>query len=289
MIRSEAMRSLPFYKMQGCGNDYVFVNAFEHELAQPASLARRVADRNFGVGSDGLIVLAPPKSGGDARMIMYNTDGSEAEMCGNGLRCLARLAYELGITRRRELQIETGGGTRRVELVFEGARVVGARVWMGRPSFERADVPMTGAGSSIDHPLKVEGVGDFLGTGVALSNPHFVIFRESVDDALVRGAGPKIERHPDFPSRVNVEFIQVVSRSALRMRVWERGSGETLACGTGAAAAVAAAIATRRTERRVIVGLRGGDLELEWPHEDSELIMTGPAVLVYKGELFDGF
>lgn len=280
-------KSLPFYKMQGCGNDYVYVNAFEHQIEDAPSLARRVSNRHFGVGSDGLILLAPPESGGDAQMIMYNADGSQSEMCGNGIRCVAKLAYDLGLCRKNELAIETAGGTKNIELVFDGALVTGARVAMGVPSFDKALVPMEGEGSAVDHVIDCDGQ-KWTGTGVNLGNPHFVIFPDTkIDDAMVHGVGAKLERHSAFPQRANIEFIEVISRSAIRMRVWERGSGETMACGTGASAALAAAVVTKRSERTVICQLKGGDLELSWPSDEAQLIMTGPAVLVFEGELYD--
>ncbi|MDF1664055.1 MAG: diaminopimelate epimerase [Planctomycetota bacterium] len=280
-------KSLPFYKMQGCGNDYVYVNTFEHTIEDAASLARRVSNRHFGVGSDGLILLAPPEAGGDAQMIMFNADGSQSEMCGNGIRCVAKLAYDLGICRKNQLAIETAGGTKSIELVFEGSVVTGARVSMGVPNFDKSAVPMPGEGSAIDHVISVEGK-NWTGTGVNLGNPHFVIFPDSkIDDSMVHGLGSKLERHSDFPQKANIEFIEVISRSAIRMRVWERGSGETMACGTGASAALAAAVVTKRTERSVICQLKGGDLELSWPNDQSELFMTGPAVLVFEGQLYD--
>lgn len=280
-------KSLPFYKMQGCGNDYVYINTFEHSIEDAASLARRVSNRHFGIGSDGLILLAPPEAGGDAQMIMYNADGSQSEMCGNGIRCVAKLAYDLGICRKNKLAIETAGGIKPIELVFDGAVVTGARVSMGVPNFEKAAVPMPGEGSAVDHIISLEGK-KWTGTGVNLGNPHFVIFPDSkIDDAMVHGVGSKLERHEDFPQKANIEFIEVVSRSAIRMRVWERGSGETMACGTGASAALAAAVVTKRTERSVICQLKGGDLELSWPSDQSELFMTGPAVLVFEGQLYD--
>jgi diaminopimelate epimerase len=271
--------------MQGCGNDYVYINVIDNSIDDAPTLARRISNRNFGVGSDGLILLAPPELDGDARMIMYNADGSQSEMCGNGIRCLAKLAYDLHICRKKILNIETPGGTKQVELVFEGPHVTGARVSMGIPDFDKSAVPMQGHGSAVDHIIKLDGQS-WTGTGVNLGNPHFVIFTsDPITDELVHSIGPKLEQHPDFPKRANIEFIEVVSRSAIRMRVWERGSGETMACGTGASAALAAAIKTKRTARRAICQLKGGDLELEWPDDNAELIMTGPAVLVFSGTL----
>jgi diaminopimelate epimerase len=278
---------LGFYKMQGCGNDYVYINTFETAIKDAPSLARRVSNRHFGIGSDGLILLAPPSLGGDVRMLMFNADGSESEMCGNGIRCLAKLAYDLNVCRKRELKVESKGGTKNIKLVFDGDVVTGAQVSMGVPSFDKAAVPMTGAGSAVNHVLELEG-DKWIGTGVNLGNPHFVIFpTDPISDDMVHECGPKIESHEQFPKRVNVEFIEVISQTAIRMRVWERGSGETMACGTGASAALAAAVVTRRTSRNVICQLKGGDLELAWPSNDAEILMTGPAVFVFSGELHE--
>lgn len=278
---------LPFFKMQGCGNDYVYINAMERPVDEAPALARRVADRRFGVGSDGLILLAPPLDGGDVRMVMYNADGSESGMCGNGIRCLAKLAYDLGVCRKRHLKVETGGGLKEVELVLVRGQATGAKVAMGVPSFERAAIPMTGEGEALDAAIEVEGQ-EVVGCGVGMGNPHFVIFVEDrIDDALVHGLGPKIERSEHFPERVNVEFIQILDRETLRMRVWERGSGETWACGTGASAALAAGVATGRLAATAVCHLKGGALELSWPERDKDLIMTGPATLVFKGELLE--
>lgn len=278
-------RVIRFYKMQGCGNDYVYINQFEQSVEDPPSLARRVSNRNYSIGSDGLILLQPAKADGDFKMTMFNADGSESEMCGNGLCCLAKLAFDLHLTRRQSLKIETKAGLRGVRLVFEDREVVGAQVKMGVPSFQASEIPCASDEDSIDHTLMIDGQ-KITGTAVGMGNPHFVIFSYEKIDHWVTSLGPKIEKHEFFPNGVNVEFVQILSRSAMSMRVWERGSGETLACGTGAAAAAAAGILSNRLEPKVHCHLKGGELELEWPDQSQDILMTGPAKLVFAGELY---
>jgi len=245
-----------------------------------------LANRSFGVGSDGLIIVAPPRAGGQLRMVMFNADGSRSEMCGNGVRCLAKLGYDLGYVSAPSFIVETDGGPRRVELCFSaGGVVTGARVDMGLPRWLCAEVPMDGEGAAVERCVEVAG-GSFRGTGVSMGNPHFVVFVDAPpEDALVLGMGPRLERHASFPERANIEFVEVLTRGHLRMRVWERGSGETLACGTGASAALVAGVLTDRCARKVRCELPGGELELEWPAADAALSMTGPATLVFTAEL----
>lgn len=286
------MAPLPFFKMQGCGNDYVYVDAIRHPVADPAVLARRVANRHYGVGSDGLILLERPTEaapdGAVVRMVMFNADGSESEMCGNGIRCLARLAHEQGHVESTDFVVETGAGPRRVQLIEESGQVVGATVEMGRPRHDRAAVPMAGEGSAVEASIRL-GQETIVGTGISMGNPHFVIFPSSpITDELVHGLGRMIETHEAFPERVNVEFVELISPTVVRMRVWERGSGETLACGTGASAVLAAGVLTGRTQRKILCHLKGGDLELHWPMNEGPLLMTGPATMVFRGELLVG-
>lgn len=272
---------LHFVKMHGCGNDYVYVDGFRETVADPAGLAVRVSDRHFGVGGDGLILVLPSEKG-DVRMRMWNADGSEAEMCGNGVRCVAKLAREAGYARSDDVRVEVGreGTTTRVLpiRVFRaggGAEVTAARVDMGPPAFAAdAEEGVVAAGRP------------FRGTRVSMGNPHFVIFLGTpAEDALVLGFGPAIERDPLFPERTNVEWAHVAGRGEIRLRVWERGSGETLACGTGACATLAAAARAGRTGRRATVKLPGGDLDIEWSERDGHIYMTGPCVEVFRGEL----
>lgn len=272
-----------FTKMHGAGNDYVYVNAFEESLpADIAGLAQRVADRHFGIGGDGLILICPSERA-DARMRMFNADGSEAEMCGNGVRCVAKYVYDHGIAQKDELQIETGNGVLTLQVLTENGRAERIRVNMGTPILKAADIPTTLPGEPpLRAPLTVEGQTLEV-TCVSMGNPHCITFVDEVNDDWVHRVGPLVERHVAFPNRVNAEFIQVVSPTEMIMRVWERGSGETLACGTGACAAAVAGVLNGLVERKVTCHLLGGDLELEWA-ESGEVYMTGPAVEVFHGE-----
>lgn len=274
---------MKFTKMHGAGNDYVYVNCFEEVVDDPAGLARQVSNRNFGIGSDGLILILPSE-GADLRMRMFNADGSEAEMCGNGIRCVAKYAYDHSLTKKTKVHIETGSGILELNLLLNSEGLVGSvTVAMGRPRLTRAELPMTGAvgEQAVNVPLEVGGRLLEL-TCVSMGNPHAVVFVDDVEQFPVTEVGPVIERHPWFPKRINVEFVQVVSRSEVIQRTWERGAGETLACGTGAAAVTVAGVLTGRTERKITNHLRGGDLLMEWI-EDGEVMMTGPAVEVFSG------
>jgi diaminopimelate epimerase len=274
-----------FTKMHGIGNDYVYVNCFDVPFPKdPAELARRMADRHFGIGGDGLILICPSDNGADARMRMYNADGSESEMCGNGLRCVAKYVYDHGIQRTETLRIQTGRGILSVDLELKNNKVDRARVNMGQPILEGPKIPTKLAGNPpLDVPLTVGGQ-TLQVTCVSMGNPHCVTYVETASDELVLGLGPKIEHHSMFPARVNVEFIEIISPTEVRQRTWERGSGETLACGTGASAVCVAGVLTGRTERKIINHLRGGDLELEWRESDGCVYKTGPAVEVFSGE-----
>lgn len=272
-----------FTKMHGAGNDYVYVNCFEEPVpADVPRLAQAVSDRHKGIGSDGLILICPSERA-DARMRMYNADGSEAEMCGNGIRCVAKHVYDHGVARKDELQIETGRGILTVQVFPEKGKVEQVRVNMGRPILTSAEIPTTLPG---DPPVraKLEVAGRELEvTCVSMGNPHCITFVEEVNDDWVLRIGPQIERHPAFPNRVNAEFLQILSPGEFIMRVWERGSGETQACGTGACAAAVAGVLAGVTERTVLAHLPGGDLTLEWP-ESGDVYMTGPATEVFRGE-----
>jgi len=275
-----------FTKMHGAGNDYVYVNCFEERLPNDVpGLAIAVSDRHKGIGSDGLILIHPsPRA--DARMQMFNADGIEAEMCGNGVRCVAKFIYDHGIARKEHVKIETARGVLELQLFTSAGKVDRVRVNMGPPILKAADIPTRLPG---DPPINV--LLDVAGrelkvTCVSMGNPHCITFVDEITDDLVLRVGPQIERHPTFPKRVNAEFIQIVSPTETIMRVWERGSGETQACGTGACAAAVAGVLAGVTERRVMVHLPGGDLELEWPasaDNSSDVFMTGPAVEVFEG------
>jgi diaminopimelate epimerase len=280
-----------FTKMQGTGNDYVYVNCFEEPLPKnPAELARRVSDRHFGVGGDGLILICP-STVADARMRMFNADGSESEMCGNGIRCVAKYVYDHGLCRQRSLRIETGNGILNLELEIARERVRRVRVDMGEPILEPSRVPTalpgnpTFAGSAADVVLEL-GDCQFQVTCVSMGNPHCVAFVEEPTDRWVLSIGPRVETDRRFPKRTNAEFVQVLSSREVQVRVWERGSGETLACGTGACAVCVAGALTGRTGRKIIAHLPGGDLELEWA-DNNRVYMTGEAVEVFSGEMLN--
>lgn len=281
-----------FTKMHGCGNDYVYLDGWD-DLPAPdalAELARRISDRHTGVGSDGLILVLPAVAGGDARMVMYNADGSTAEMCGNGIRCAAKLAWDHGrLGGKRSPRIETGAGLLAVELRFDAGACTGASVAMGVPRLTPATVPVRhpGPGPVLELHLEAAGASHRL-LAVGMGNPHAVCF---VSDPLtfdVAGVGRVIERHPDFPKRTNVEFVARLADQdglpVLRQRTWERGAGETQACGTGACAVAVAAILDRRIPgREAIVRLNGGDLRIAWPNDQADVRMTGEAVTVFEG------
>jgi len=278
---------MPFVKMHGCGNDYIYMDCRERALPDPAALARRLSDRHFGIGADGLILILPSDKA-DYRMRMFNSDGSEAEMCGNGIRCFAKYLYDRGLVRGDRVRVETAAGVLPVRLFTEGGKARRARVNMGLPRLARSHIPMRGPDCPMvkDEPLAVEvpgqGAATFRITAVSMGNPHCVIFVDDTDECPVALYGPLIERHQAFPSRTNVEFVQVLSPGEARMRVWERGAGETLACGTGASAACVAGVLNGKTHRRLLVHLLGGDLELEWA-DDGNVYLTGPAEEVFEG------
>ncbi|MCM1282066.1 MAG: diaminopimelate epimerase [Muribaculaceae bacterium] len=274
---------MKFTKMHGCGNDYVYVNLFEETVAQPSKLAVAVSDRRFGIGSDGLITIGP--SGvADFRMRMYNADGSEAEMCGNGIRCVAKYVYDHGMTEKTEISVETGAGVKYLSLTVEQEKVSMVRVDMGEPILLPEQIPVKAKGERVvDEPVTV-GEKEWRMTCVSMGNPHAVVFVPDVKELPVEDYGPAFENHERFPRRTNVEFVQIHSRTEISMRVWERGSAETLACGTGTCASVMACILNGLTENCVLVHLRGGDLKIEYDRDSNHIFMTGPAVQVFTGE-----
>ena len=273
-----------FTKMQGAGNDYVYVDCFHEKMPRdPAALSRAMSDRHFGIGADGLILICPSKIA-DARMRMFNADGSEAEMCGNGIRCVAKYLYDHDIVRKPLLHIETGRGVLALDLEVDGGVVRRVRVDMGEPILQSARIPTTLPG---DPPIDVAlDVGDqsLSVTCVSMGNPHCVCFTEELNDATVHGLGPLIERHARFPKRSNAEFVRMDGPTQVTARVWERGSGETLACGTGACAIAVAGVLTGRTGRLLHVHLPGGELQLEWREANNHVYLTGAAVEVFTGE-----
>lgn len=276
---------MKFTKMQGAGNDYVYVNCFAEQVDDPAAVAVKVSNRNFGIGSDGLILIMPSDKA-DVRMRMFNSDGSESEMCGNGIRCVAKYAFDHGLVAKKEISAETGAGILTLQL-FTGAdhKVDKVRVNMGPPRLTRAEIPMQGdpAEKVISEPLNILH-STFNITCASMGNPHCVIFVDDVENFQVEKYGPIIENHELFPRRTNVEFVQVISRTEVRQRTWERGAGETLACGTGSSAVTAACILNGLTEKKILNHLSGGDLEMEWA-ADGNIYMTGPAVEVFSGEI----
>lgn len=276
---------MKFTKMHGAGNDYVYVNCFAEQVENPVDVAIKVSDRNFGIGSDGLILIMPSDKA-DVRMRMFNSDGSESEMCGNGIRCVAKYAYDHGIVNKKEITAETGAGILTLQLFTNAANKVDkVRVNMGKPRLTRGEIPMTGAAEAkvASEPLNILHT-TFNITCASMGNPHCVIFVEDVEHFQVEKYGPLIENHEIFPRRTNVEFVQIISRTEVRQRTWERGAGETLACGTGASAVCVAGVLNGLTEKKILNHLSGGDLELEWA-DDGFLYMTGPAVEVFSGEI----
>lgn len=277
---------MKFTKMQAAGNDYVYMDALQAPIPDPEGLARRISDRHFGVGSDGLILICPPSDPGkaDFRMRMFNADGSEAEMCGNGIRCVGKYVYDNGHTDRERVRIETLAGILALRLHVSDGKVETVTVDMGEPRLAPEAIPVSDSGVDfINRPLRVQGrVWDV--TAVSMGNPHAVIFTHGIDKLDLPGIGPQFEHHPLFPRRTNTEFVEVVDRRNLRMRVWERGAGETLACGTGACASAVAAVLTGNAERKVRVELLGGGLDIEWDAATNHVFMTGGAVTVFTGE-----
>ncbi|SDZ99732.1 diaminopimelate epimerase [Desulfuromusa kysingii] len=274
---------MKFTKMHGAGNDYVYVNGFEERVDDPATLARQVSHRQFGIGADGLILILPSKFA-DVRMRMFNLDGSEGEMCGNGIRCVAKYAYDHGLVEKLDISVETGSGLRSLLMRTGPSGLVDrVQVNMGAPGLRRGDIPMSGP--ELEQAVSISLAVDsqqYEVTCVSMGNPHAVIFVDEVESFPVDRIGPLIENHAWFPERINVEFVQVLSPSEVIQRTWERGSGETLACGTGASAVTVAGVLTGRTTRKILNHLRGGDLELEWL-ENGPVMMLGPAVEVFSG------
>jgi diaminopimelate epimerase len=278
---------MKFTKMHGLGNDYVYVNTFDQPPpADPARLAIAISDRHFGVGSDGLILIGP-SARADARMRMFNADGSESEMCGNGVRCVAKYLHDHGIAPKDRVSIETGRGVLTLDLEVEGGRARRVRVDMGAPILQASDIPTTLPGDPpVQVPLTVDGQRLEV-TAVSMGNPHVVIYVDDVAHFPVAALGSVLEHHPAFPRRVNAHFVEVLGPDEVRMRTWERGSGITLACGTGACAVCVAGVLTGKTARKILAHLPGGDLELEWPGPGRSVFMTGPATEVFSGEWFE--
>ena len=279
---------MKFTKMHGIGNDYIYVNGFSETVADPARLSREISDRHFGIGADGLILVLPSKLA-DVRMRMFNADGSEAEMCGNGIRCLAKFAFERGIATKNPMRVETGNGVLTLELHAEGGKVRQVTVNMGQPILDLAKIPVIAdlvspTEEAHQYVFEVGDVPISHATFVSMGNPHVVIFAEGISEIDLARAGPAIERFKAFPNRINVHWVEIKSRGEVSMRTWERGSGITLACGTGACAVCVAGAITGRTERKILAHLPGGDLALDWRESDNSVYMTGPATEVFSGD-----
>ncbi len=279
---------MKFTKMHGCGNDYIYVNAFKEHIQDPAKAAIVLSDRHKGIGSDGLILVAPSDVA-DVRMIMYNADGSEGAMCGNGIRCVGKFFYDYGMTDKEEITVETKSGIKTLTLTVEDGKVTKVKVDMGAPILKAKDIPATfDKEEIINEPIDIEGTTYNI-TAVSMGNPHAVTFVNDTASLKLTEIGPKFENHPMFPDRVNTEFVQVLSRNEVNMRVWERGSGETHACGTGTCATVVASVLNGHTDEHVTVHLLGGDLELFYDRANDTVWMTGPATTVFEGETIEEF
>jgi diaminopimelate epimerase len=283
-----------FTKMHGLGNDYVYVNGFEETVADPAAVAQKVSDRHFGIGSDGLILILPSDKA-DVRMRMFNADGSESEMCGNGIRCVAKYSYDHGLTKNNPMKVETGRGVLTLQLGLKDGKVDVVTVDMGEPILKLEDIPVR-QGAAVRQPLinkqaehqyalALEDAGKpLVATFVSMGNPHAVIYCDDVRAVDLEKLGPKVEHYAAFPKRINAHWVQVHSRNEVTMRTWERGSGITMACGTGACAVCVAGVLVGKTNRKILAHLPGGDLTLEWRESDNHVYMTGPATEVFSGE-----
>ena len=275
---------MKFTTMQGIGNDYVYVNGLQETIENPSELAKKISDRHYGVGSDGLIMINPSDKA-DFEMEMYNADGSRGEMCGNGIRCVAKYVYDYGLTDKTSISVETLAGIKYLDLTVEDGKVVLVKVDMGKPMLRPEEVPVVSEKEEvIDEPITVDGQ-EYRMTCVSMGNPHAVVFiDQDVKEFPLETVGVKFENHERFPKRVNTEFVNVLDRHTAQMRVWERGSGETLACGTGACAVAVACALNGLTEDEVTVKLLGGDLQIKWDREKNTVYMTGPAEVVFDGE-----
>lgn len=278
------MKNVKFTKMQGAGNDYVYINCLDHTIENASELAIKISDRHFGVGSDGLILILPSEKC-DFRMQMFNSDGSEGEMCGNASRCIGKYVYDNGLINKKEISLETKAGIKHLTLFEGNARKRKIMVDMGDPLLNPTDIPVSIAESMIlNYPITIDEK-EWKITCVSMGNPHAVIFMPDIGNLDLPTIGPKFENHSLFPCRINTEFIKIIDRDSIHMRVWERGTGETLACGTGACAATVASVLNGYCNRKITVHLLGGDLEIEWKEHDNRVYMTGEAVTIFEGEI----
>jgi diaminopimelate epimerase len=275
---------MKFTKMQGLGNDYIYVNCFNETVENPSETAKYVSDRHFGIGSDGLVLIMPSQIA-DFRMRMLNSDGSEAEMCGNAIRCVGKFVYDNGLTDKNRINVETLAGIKVLELTIENGKVVLVRVDMGEPILVPKNIPVNSEKELfVSEPVNVNGE-TYKVTCVSMGNPHAVSYIDDVIKFPLETVGPKMETHELYPRKINAEFVQVIDQDNLKMRVWERGAGETLACGTGACAVLVASVLNGISNRKATVKLLGGDLIIEWNEKDNHVYMTGPAVKVFDGEI----
>lgn len=275
---------MKFTKMHGIGNDYVYVNCFDEKVENPSELAVKISDRHFGVGSDGLILIKPSKVA-DFCMEMYNADGSQSEMCGNGIRCVGKYVYDYGLTDKERISVETLAGIKYLDFVIENGKVSLITVNMGSPELTAVKIPVVSEKEKvISEPITVDGK-EYNMTCVSMGNPHCVVFVDDTKEFPLENVGPKFENHEVFPKRVNAEFIQIISRNEVNMRVWERGSGETLACGTGACASTVACVLNGLTDEEITLHLLGGDLKVRWDRDENAVYMTGSAKVVFDGEV----
>jgi diaminopimelate epimerase len=284
VLRERKGHTMKFTKMHGCGNDYIYVNCFEEKVEHPSELSKKVSDRHFGIGSDGLILICPSKIA-DFKMRMFNADGSEGKMCGNGIRCVAKYVYDFGMTKKTEITVETLSGVKTLKLYVANGKVTEVQVNMGRPITEPLKIPVLYSGERmINQPVNVNGTRYEI-TAISMGNPHAVVFVDDVKPLNLEKIGPDFEHLNIFPDRVNTEFVHVIDRHTIDMRVWERGSGETLACGTGTCASVVACVLNNFTEDEVLVHLLGGDLKIKYDREKDTIFMTGPAAVICSGEI----
>jgi diaminopimelate epimerase len=275
---------MKFTKMHGTGNDYIYINCFEETAGDPAALAIRLSDRHFGIGGDGIILICPSDVA-DFKMRMFNADGSEGKMCGNGSRCVGKYVYDRSLTDKTEVTLETLSGIKKLHLNIDNDRVKTVRVDMGEPVIHAADIPvLSETPEFINQPVTV-GETSYMITCVSMGNPHAVTYVDDVSSLPLAVIGPPLENHPIFPERANIEFVQRIDEKTLQMRVWERGSGETLACGTGACAALVASVLNHKCRRRAKVFLPGGELDIDWNEVNNHVYLTGPAEFVFDGEI----
>ena len=276
---------MKFTKMHGAGNDYVYIDCFQEKIDNPEELAFIVSDRHKGIGSDGLVLIMPSDTC-DFRMRMFNMDGSEAQMCGNASRCVGKFVYDKGYTQKEQITLETKAGIKTLKLFPVNGKVEKVTVDMGEPILDAKKIPVTWNEEQLVNQLINFNPEEYAVTCVSMGNPHAVIFAENIAELALEEIGRKIENYPMFPEKTNVEFVEILSSNHAKMRVWERGSGETQACGTGACAVLVASVINNKLDRKAKISLLGGDLELEWKEDNNRVMMTGPAVTVFEGEYY---